>query len=200
MRPVPVQAYLFDLGHVIVDIHYDRFLTVLGLDHLYSVEEVLTKFIGSGLVARFESGQVGTDEFIVQSRDLLQLDCDDHTLLEAWKAIIGDEKEGMDTIISTVAGHKPVYLLSNTNEPHFQEAMNRAPSLSLLTGFFLSYELKLLKPNPEIYRETAKRIGCAAQDIVFIDDREDNIVSARTEGLQAIRFTDIATLRQQLAL
>jgi glucose-1-phosphatase len=199
-HPAPARAYLFDLGHVIVDIHYDRFLKALGLDHTYSIDEMLALFIQSGLIASYESGRLSTDRFIAASRDLLQIDLDDPALLAAWKAIIGDEKEGIDHIMSSLAEHCPLYLLSNTNEPHFREAVRRSPSLSFLKEYFLSYELKLLKPDPEIYREAVRRIGFAAEEIIFIDDREDNILSARGVGLNAIRFTDVPALRARLAL
>jgi glucose-1-phosphatase len=199
-HPAPARAYLFDLGHVIVDIHYDRFLKELGLDHTYSVDEILSQFIRSGLIASFESGHLSTDRFIAASRELLQTDLNDSVLLSAWKAIIGDEKEGMNHILSSLAERHPLYLLSNTNEPHFREAIRRSPSLSFMKEYFLSYELKLLKPDPEIYRETVRRIGLAAGEIIFIDDREDNILSARGVGLNAIQFSDVPALSAQLAI
>ena len=50
---------------------------------------------------------------------------------------------------------------------------------------FISCEMKLLKPSPEFYRESIRRIGLPAGEILFIDDNLENVEAARKEGMQA---------------
>jgi putative hydrolase of the HAD superfamily len=51
-----------------------------------------------------------------------------------------------------------------------------------------SYDLGVAKPDVEFFREAVRRIGASAGDIVFVDDTESNVFSARAAGLAAIRW------------
>ena len=53
----------------------------------------------------------------------------------------------------------------------------------------VSYEVQLAKPEPEIYRVMLDRIGAPPADALFVDDRADNIQTARELGLRAVQFT-----------
>jgi len=53
----------------------------------------------------------------------------------------------------------------------------------------VSYEVQLAKPEPEIYRVMLDRIGAPPADALFVDDRADNIQTARELGLHAVQFT-----------
>lgn len=198
--PSSVEAYVFDLGNVIVDIHIENFLPALGLDGKWSVEEALEKYERSGLSNEFELGNILFDEFHDRSCELFGIRIDKGTFLEGWNAIIGEEKPGIYDIIDACSKQAPVYLLSNTNDPHYKDALTKAPSLRLMKEHYLSYELNLLKPDPRIYTETAGLIGLSPDRLFFTDDREDNIASAQEVGLQAVRFESTRQLKTILRL
>ncbi len=61
---------------------------------------------------------------------------------------------------------------------------------------FASFDLKLLKPNPEIYEEVRRRLGCQFDEMIFIDDKEKNVQSAAKLGIHGIVF-DKSTIRTQ---
>ncbi len=193
-----IDAYLFDLGHVLVHIHFDRFLHKLGLDSKLSVEEALNRYLRSDLMVKYESGIMTTKEFVAASGEVLNFRMDEPAFEPAWRAIIGDEIAGMYEIVHSASLLKPVYLLSNTNEPHFDEALSKAPSLRLFRKWFLSYEMGLVKPDPEIYIETARRMEIEPGKIVFIDDRSDNIEAAAKVGFQTIQFKEVGQVRTAL--
>ena len=65
-------------------------------------------------------------------------------------------------------------------------------------GVFSCY-VQLIKPDPEIYRTLLEKYGLQAEECLFIDDREDNVVAARELGMQAIRFENYAQAREELA-
>lgn len=62
-----------------------------------------------------------------------------------------------------------------------------------------SYQLRLIKPEPEIYQQTLQRLGCQPSEALFIDDREDNVAAARRLGLHAFVFTTAEQLTADLA-
>jgi putative hydrolase of the HAD superfamily len=51
-----------------------------------------------------------------------------------------------------------------------------------------SCDVKLLKPDPAIYTLTLARIGCQAEETVFIDDREINVKAAEKLGINGIVY------------
>ncbi len=51
-----------------------------------------------------------------------------------------------------------------------------------------SCDVKLLKPDPAIYTLTLARIGCRAEETVFIDDQEINVKTAQKLGINGIVY------------
>jgi putative hydrolase of the HAD superfamily len=58
--------------------------------------------------------------------------------------------------------------------------------------------LGVRKPKPEIFRLALDVLGRPAERILFIDDREPNIVAAEAMGIKSIHFAGEAGLRQEL--
>lgn len=70
------------------------------------------------------------------------------------------------------------------------EALRAAPGfLDLFDHHVFSYELKLVKPDREIYVRTLRTMGVDGSESLFLDDRENNIEGARVAGMRAELFT-----------
>ena len=54
---------------------------------------------------------------------------------------------------------------------------------------FTSFELGLLKPNPQIFEAVRSNLGCHFSEMIFIDDKKINTESAQRLGITAITFT-----------
>lgn len=61
-----------------------------------------------------------------------------------------------------------------------------------------SHTLKTAKPDPAIYLHAAAGLDTAPENILFIDDREDNITAARQVGMFAIQYPDHQTFIDQM--
>jgi putative hydrolase of the HAD superfamily len=62
-----------------------------------------------------------------------------------------------------------------------------------------SADLGLAKPDPEIFARADALYGTAAREVVFFDDRPDNVAAARAHGWAAHLWTDPATALATLA-
>ncbi|MCL2301263.1 MAG: HAD family phosphatase [Firmicutes bacterium] len=94
-----------------------------------------------------------------------------------------------------------VYLL--TNAPHaFHREKYRIPYLQLFDGVFSSCDVRLLKPDPEIYRVFLRQFNLQAQDCLFIDDMRANIEGAAQAGLAGYCYEnkDLDALKRFLEL
>jgi putative hydrolase of the HAD superfamily len=61
-----------------------------------------------------------------------------------------------------------------------------------------SHAVNLAKPEPEIYRHAAEGLATPPENILFIDDRQENITAALSVGMQAIQYTDHTAFEQEM--
>ncbi|AGT07238.1 HAD family hydrolase [Paracoccus aminophilus] len=98
----------------------------------------------------------------------------------------------------SAAGH-PLYAITNWGADTWPAALARYPRLaSVFRDIVVSGEVKLLKPEPEIYHLLLSRNGLEAGDSLFIDDTLANVEGARAVGMDAIHFTDAPALAREL--
>lgn len=77
-----------------------------------------------------------------------------------------------------------------TNQQNVRvEHMRRMPEYEgVFDAEFYSFELGLAKPDPAFFSEIVRRIGSAADEVLFMDDKEPNVAGARRAGLHAEVF------------
>jgi len=61
-----------------------------------------------------------------------------------------------------------------------------------------SYQLRMAKPDPAIYRYVLKELGTRADETLFLDDKLVNVEAAQALGFKAIRFSNVERLRADL--
>lgn len=76
--------------------------------------------------------------------------------------------------------------------------INKYEIFKLLEGSVISYQLKIVKPNPEIYQTLLERYGLKAEECVFADDKLENIEGAERVGMHGILFTDMEQYKREL--
>jgi putative hydrolase of the HAD superfamily len=65
-----------------------------------------------------------------------------------------------------------------------------------------SAEMRVAKPDPDYFRIAVERIGARAEEVLFVDDRSDNVDGARQAGLAAVHWhmrEGLAVLMERLA-
>jgi HAD superfamily hydrolase (TIGR01509 family) len=78
------------------------------------------------------------------------------------------------------------------------EYLKTRPVLQIFDHAYYSYELKLAKPHVEIYHKVQSLMGVEAKQIIFFDDKPDNVEGAISAGWNAYVFTDAEEVRTQL--
>lgn len=72
-----------------------------------------------------------------------------------------------------------------------KKRLNAQIGLDNYDYIFLSFEMECKKPNLDIYEKVQKQINFDKQDILFIDDRKDNIETAKSFGWKALQATGL---------
>jgi HAD superfamily hydrolase (TIGR01509 family) len=70
--------------------------------------------------------------------------------------------------------------------------------LSRLDVLVWSYQLRMAKPDPAIYRHVLNELGTRPEETLFLDDKLINIEAAQALGMQAIQFSTVEKLRDDL--
>lgn len=183
-----IKNYIFDLGGVILDIRlqnaYERFVA-LGL----SAAELEKGGTTYKLMEDYQLGLMSTREFCEGLADKCSSTTTPQQIKEAWNSIclgIADRKLEALRRLRQKEG-VTVSLLSNTNDLHWECCRN--PLEKLFDHIFLSQELHLQKPDPEIFRAALKALNAAPGETLFMDDNADNTAAAESCGLQTLLVT-----------
>ena len=109
-------------------------------------------------------------------------------------------------LLEFIRGLRPRYkvgLLSNAWDDLRQTMHERWNIDGLFDELIVSAEVKLVKPDPRIFRLTVGRLHVRPAEAVFVDDMSENVDAANKEGLVAIQYQDIeqtlAALKQLLS-
>jgi len=89
------------------------------------------------------------------------------------------------------------YLLSNTTP--FHDLANQKRSVySYFDQIFLSFKTHLLKPKKEAYLNLLSEVRLKADEVIFVDDRLDNVLAAEKLGIRSIQFKSANDLELRL--
>lgn len=190
-----IKAIVFDIGGVLIGLDLGRcihaFQEILGYDRITSL---LDPYHQKGIYGDMEGGLISADDFrrmvLAESRP----GCTPADVDRCMGALITGMAPDTVRTVKDMAKRYPLYLLSNNNPIAMGiiNGMFRDNGIEPSTTFksqFLSYEMRLLKPSQAIYQATIKGIGLPAEEILFIDDNEANVLAAREAGMQARVYT-----------
>jgi epoxide hydrolase-like predicted phosphatase len=150
-------------------------------------------------IHRLETGELDAEEFgALLAAELVRHDggpVPSEGLLGRLFAEIRVEAAMFDLVAELRALGVRTGLLSNS----WGDIYPRERIASAFDHVVISGEVRLRKPQPEIFRLSLDGLGVPAEAAVFVDDAEPNILGARAGGLGTILHTDPATTRAQLA-
>lgn len=183
---------IFDMGGVLVTIDprrsEDAFRALRGEKGKNA--EVEFHFNGTlGIFDRLEGGLVTQAAFFDELRKILDCSASDKELADAWNALIIEPvRENLEYLRELKKDHR-IFLLSNTNAIHVERVEDMYPGyLALFERAYMSHELKMRKPDREIYEAALKGSRLAAGETLFIDDSVVNVEGARAAGINAIHL------------
>lgn len=111
---------------------------------------------------------------------------------EGWQAVFVALRPEVISIMQKLRaeGHR-VVVLSNTNRLHCNYWPQHYPEVAAAADhMYLSQDLGMRKPEARIYQHVLSAENIPAEQAVFFDDVEANIVAARIEGITGIHVTD----------
>ena len=184
-----IRNVIFDLGNVLVNVEYERFIDKL-ISNGVSDEAYMNFFKGGNYrLLGYESGEITTDEFVTKCLTGLNLNMERNDYANAFNDMFS-EIEPMSALVRKLKAEDNyrLFLLSNTSPLHFEYILQKYGYVNLLEKYALSYELKSLKPDAEIYEKTIEHLGIVPKESIFIDDLQENCDAAEKHGINTICY------------
>ena len=186
-----IDTVVFDIGNVLVAFDWESaFRNVLGFEG-EQFERIANATTRNNDWNLHDKGDLTDEEMLNR---FISNDPQDEAEIRRMYEDLTILVEPYDYAISWVRGLKAagykVYILSNYSERSFRQAMEigKLDVVKEADGRVISYEEKLIKPDPAIYKVLFERYSILPESSVFIDDREDNIKSAIECGMHGIVF------------
>jgi FMN phosphatase YigB (HAD superfamily) len=193
-----IKSIIFDLGNVIVPFDFKRGYARMEPLCGYPAAEIPKRIRGTDLVQRFETGQVGPEQFVEELSRVLDLRASYAEFCELWTSIFLPHTLVPEAWVAALRSRYKMVLLSNTNAIHFAMIEANYPLLRHFDEMVLSYRVGWMKPSPAIYREAVARAGCLAGECFFTDDVAAYVEGARREGIDAVQFLNAGQLKDDL--
>lgn len=184
---------VFDLGGVVFrldkEIAIHRFKEI----GVTKVEEYLDDYAQKGIFGDLEAGKLSAEKYRDELNRLTGKSLTMEQLKYAWTGYAAElYQRNFDALLLLRRMGFPVALLSNTNP--FMMSWARSSAFDgnghgldyYFDRLYLSYEMRLMKPSPEIFKAMIKGEQTTPKNILFIDDSARNCEAAAALGIKTL--------------
>lgn len=200
MLPMPVRFIYFDMGNVLLHFSHEReaqqIAAVTGADP----PAIWKLLFVDGLHWEAERGEISRRGFYERVCDATGAQ-PAFDLFEIAENDIFWLNEAIVPLVERLRSDgRSLGVFSNTSEAHWDHCTRRFPFLT--TSFAvhaLSFQIGVMKPDPRAFAAATKLAGVSPAEILFIDDRLENVRAAEAFGWGAILFESAGQLIDDLS-
>ena len=177
---------VFDLGQVLVDFDYSIAARKIAARSAKPPENVHSFLGSSPLLVQFETGLMTREQFYHEVCSAIGF----RGTLEEFGGFFADIFSEIEPMIQLHAELRKrgllTYVLSNTNDLAIEHVRRNFPFFKNFDGYIFSYEVKSMKPDVKIYEALEQLTGRRGAEILYIDDRAENIEVGVARGWRTI--------------
>lgn len=185
-----IKNIIFDMGGVLIDLDREACIEEFRKLGFPEADEMLNTYRQKGIFKELEMGVISPQELY----DYINREVGHHIpsgkIDKALCAFLtGLSTYKLDMLLHLREQYR-IFMLSNTNAimmPHIARTYFTQQGLTVDNYFerlFLSYEMGMLKPDPEIFEAVLNETGIKAKETLFIDDAEPNVETALSLGFR----------------
>lgn len=190
---------VFDLGKVLLDFDYRIAARRVAEKTQLDWPEVQKHLDYSPEMVRYETG-------LITRQDFYQAVCRDTGFAgspEEFARFFADIFWPIEPMVAIQAELRrrgtPTYIFSNTNDLAIEHINRNFPFMHTFDAHILSYEVRAMKPDAKIYEILEAKSGCRGEQVLYLDDRQENVDAGAARGWQIILQTDPAKTRAEMA-
>lgn len=188
--------YIFDLGNVIVDIDFNRVVGAWSDLSRVPLATLKSRFQMDENFHQHERGEISDEQFAAKICEQLDLSLSFEQFAAGWQAVfVGVRPEVIAIMHRLREQGDRVVILSNTNRLHCEFWPTEYPEVqNAADKIYLSQEMGVRKPEPEIYQRLLNEEDVSAEEAIFLDDNLANVEAARALGIHSVHVTDASVV------
>ena len=195
-----IKNLILDMGNVLIEFRPDRFIVDLGVTDPEIHALLMREIFRSSEWMALDHGDMTEVEALerICTRLPETLWSMAERLVLHWNEPLHPIPGMAELVRDCKAAGLGVYLLSNASVRH-KEYWPAVPGSEYFDGVVLSANLKMVKPDPEIYLYVLNTYHLQADECLFVDDMLYNVTGAEAVGIPGFHFQDnVAALREIL--
>lgn len=189
MKRKGIKNLIIDFGGVLIDLNRQRCVENFKRLGLPNVEVILDIYHQQDFFQKYEKGLITSAEFRDVIREKIGKPVTDAQIDDAWNSFLVSIPAAKLDLLLNLRKDYVVYLLSNTNEIHWQWSCRHAFPYKTFRvedyfeHIYLSYEMNMAKPDAEIFQKVLDDTGIIPAETLFIDDSAANCRAAEALGI-----------------
>ena len=194
-----IDNIIFDLGNVILNIDYQNTIDAFEKIGVPNASIFYSKSSQLNIFNQLETGRISKQNFILEIQKFVPK-ASASQIINAWNALLEDLPNERLEILKNIKDKFSIFLLSNTNTIHIEKIIDKLGKkkyeefYNLFDKVYYSHEVKLRKPNADIFKLVIKENCLSIKNTLFIDDSIQHIESAKKIGLKTYHLDGDETL------
>ncbi len=197
MKSFEIKAIIFDNGGVVLKCANEEFRRDIIKNLGISREEYMEKLVP--LFHKIDRGFITRKQFWISTFKKLNRKFDPSSLNLLYTAHKKYFKVNQQvfSLAKKLKSKYIVAMLSNTLADHAKASYEKG-IYKHFSPCILSHQVRMRKPNKNIYRYTVKKLKLKPQECVFIDDLKRNMPAPKSIGINTILFRNYTQLKKDL--
>lgn len=192
-----INTFIFDMGNVLIDYNPFRIMEQIVGDW-ESSPEIMAATVFSPLWIELDKGALTQEEAVSIMVSLTPQYAEQiQAVMDRWDETLLPNQGMLELVTKLKESGYGLHLLSNASLRFYRYA-DRFPVMKLMDSIHISASMKLIKPDPRIYQRVLEEQGLRPEACFFVDDLEDNIKGAESQGIHGYQFTTPAAFSQWL--
>ena len=183
---------IFDLGNVLYDIDFTKMYNAFHALGIPNFENHFTLNKSDQIFFDLELGLISEQQFCDGFNNLYNLNLSKEQIIAAWNSLLVGYRNESINWVKAYNGEYNTFLYSNTNQIHYDHFMPQFEREiggnfeKLFKTPYFSHKMGQRKPDPNSFKFILEKEGLVAEETIFIDDNEPNVIAASSVGLQVL--------------
>ena len=194
-----IKALIFGLGNVVFNVDMDL-IPIHWAERSGIPYEVIKKYFEADKnFDKFERGDLTEEEYREITNNNLQMNLSEKDFDDGLTALYLDETHDINSLLKELKMNYRIIALSNTNIIHKRVWRKKyKDTMDEFEKIFSSHEINTRKPETEPYLIALDYLKMKTEEVIFLDDKPENIEPAKTLGMKTITVKSPIQMRKEL--
>ena len=193
------KALIFDLGNVVFNVDMNLIPIHWAERSGIPLEKIKKYFETDKSFDKFERGDLTEEEYRKITNENLGMNLSEKDFDEGLTALYLDETDDINSLLKELKKNYRIVALSNTNIIHKRVWRKKyKDTMDQFEKIFSSHEINTRKPETEPYLIALNYLKMKPEEVIFLDDKPENIEPAKTLGMKTLTVKSPAQMRNEL--